>query len=150
MATPPALACDTHSAQAAAAVTPRMVLPIEFRAMPNLLLRVSRPLHRQENMRVGVTLSLGRGNATAKAKRRTICRYRTTAELAAVDAAGLIFETRLPVWPCLPARSRSSAGGFYAAKGRDDHEKNPAIHEGRRGHWRRGRAGGLKSPRKRN
>jgi hypothetical protein len=52
MATPPALACDAHSAQAAAAVTPRMVLPIEFRAMPNLLLRVNRPLHREDNIRV--------------------------------------------------------------------------------------------------
>jgi hypothetical protein len=65
MATPPALACDTHNAQAAAAATPRIVLPIEFRAMPNLLLRVNRPLHREENSRVSPTLSLDRGNATA-------------------------------------------------------------------------------------
>jgi hypothetical protein len=37
-----ALACDAHSTQAAAAVTPRMSLPITLRAMPNLLLRVNR------------------------------------------------------------------------------------------------------------
>jgi hypothetical protein len=109
-------------------------------------LRVSRPLHRQENMRVGVTLSLGRGNATAKAKRRTICRYRTTAELAAVDAAGLIFETRLPVWPCLPARSRSSAGGFYAAKGRHDHEKKPRHPRGTTGPLEARAGWGAKKP----
>jgi hypothetical protein len=41
MPTPEALACDAQTAQAAAIATPRMVLPIEFRAMPNLLLRVN-------------------------------------------------------------------------------------------------------------
>lgn len=41
MLAPDALACDAQKAQAAATATPRMVLPIEFRAMPNLLLRVN-------------------------------------------------------------------------------------------------------------